>query len=230
MATMTTSLQLLDTVALTLDLPTHNLVAGQVGTIVEQLAPDRFEVEFNDDAGQTYAQVALPPHQLLRLIYTPTFPPTMNHIFQNHSGSGDNVAGDKTEATYTTNLPNANIANFANEVKDSAQQVASQFTQTSGASPAELLALIGKLRQAASQFPTEVQEDLIIDLDDVEAEIQKPENQRNAAKLRKRLLALAMVIGTVATPIAATTDFANSLIDLGTKVGIELPQLPYDIR
>ena len=46
--------QLLDVVALTVDLPEYNLLRGQVGTIVELLADDAaFEVEFSDSNGQT---------------------------------------------------------------------------------------------------------------------------------------------------------------------------------
>ena len=62
-------LQLLDVVALTVDLPEHQLVRGQVGTIVESLAPDVFEVEFSDDDGQAYAMVALRADQLMALHY-----------------------------------------------------------------------------------------------------------------------------------------------------------------
>ncbi len=46
--------KLLDVVALIADMPGRNLFRGQVGTIVEDLAPDVFEVEFCDDEGHTY--------------------------------------------------------------------------------------------------------------------------------------------------------------------------------
>jgi hypothetical protein len=55
---------LLDVVALLEDLPEEGLYRGQVGTIVEPLENDIFEVEFNDDEGQTYAMLALPAYQL----------------------------------------------------------------------------------------------------------------------------------------------------------------------
>jgi hypothetical protein len=55
----TQAVKLLDVVALTEDLPERCLRRGQVGTIVESLAPDVFEVEFSDDEGQTYAMLAL---------------------------------------------------------------------------------------------------------------------------------------------------------------------------
>jgi hypothetical protein len=68
---MAENIQLLDVVALTADLPEHELLRGQVGTVVEALAPGVFEVEFADDQGATYAQLALPEHQLLVLHYQP---------------------------------------------------------------------------------------------------------------------------------------------------------------
>ena len=43
---------LLDVVALTADLPEKGLVRGQVGTVVEILGPEAFEVEFADDEGR----------------------------------------------------------------------------------------------------------------------------------------------------------------------------------
>ncbi|HVC63552.1 MAG TPA: DUF4926 domain-containing protein [Acetobacteraceae bacterium] len=65
------TIRLLDVVALTDDVAEKSLVRGQVGTIVELLAPDIFEVEFADDAGRTYAQVPLRADQLLVLHYEP---------------------------------------------------------------------------------------------------------------------------------------------------------------
>ena len=53
-------MKLLDVVALTQEEPGKGLRRGQVGTVVERLAPGVFEVEFCDLEGQTYASVALP--------------------------------------------------------------------------------------------------------------------------------------------------------------------------
>jgi hypothetical protein len=61
----------LDVIALLTDVPQHGLVRGQVGTIVEVLRSDVFEVEFSDDEGQTYAQLALPAAALLPLHHRP---------------------------------------------------------------------------------------------------------------------------------------------------------------
>jgi hypothetical protein len=66
-----TPIKLLDVVALTEDLPERGLARGQVGTVVELLAPDVFEVEFSDDEGRTYASLALRADQLMVLHYRP---------------------------------------------------------------------------------------------------------------------------------------------------------------
>jgi hypothetical protein len=57
----------LDVVALLEDLPTRHLCRGQVGTVVETLAPGVFEVEFSDNEGRTYASLALRSDQLIVL-------------------------------------------------------------------------------------------------------------------------------------------------------------------
>ncbi len=64
-------INILDVVALTEDLPERGLYRGQVGTVVEALAPDVFEVEFSDDEGRAYASLALNASQLLLLRYEP---------------------------------------------------------------------------------------------------------------------------------------------------------------
>jgi hypothetical protein len=64
---MKNNIELLDTVALAEDIPERNLHKGEVGTVVEVLAPDAFEVEFSDDEGQTYAEFALRSDHLIQL-------------------------------------------------------------------------------------------------------------------------------------------------------------------
>lgn len=68
---MKNEIRLLDVVALTEDPPGRGLSRGQVGTVVEALAPGVFEVEFSDDEGRTYATLALRAEQLLALRYEP---------------------------------------------------------------------------------------------------------------------------------------------------------------
>lgn len=67
---MHTTPRLLDVVALLADVPRHGLLRGQVGTVVE-LMDGAYEVEFSDEEGRTYAEVALQPDQLLVLRYRP---------------------------------------------------------------------------------------------------------------------------------------------------------------
>lgn len=69
--TINNEINLLDVVALTQDLPERGLHRGQVGTVVEMLAPGVFEVEFSDDEGRAYAMLALRADQLLALHYQP---------------------------------------------------------------------------------------------------------------------------------------------------------------
>jgi hypothetical protein len=70
---MKNKVKLLDVVALKQELPEKDLQLGQVGTVVEVLAPDVYEVEFNDNDGRTYAELALRVEQLLVLHYEPAF-------------------------------------------------------------------------------------------------------------------------------------------------------------
>lgn len=59
--------KLLDVIALLHDVPEERLWRGQVGTIVEELAPGVFEVEFSDNEGRSYATLTLRTDQLLVL-------------------------------------------------------------------------------------------------------------------------------------------------------------------
>ena len=60
-------IKLLDAVALLVDLPTPRLRAGEVGTVVGLLGAGVYEVEFCDEDGQTYAELALRADQVVRL-------------------------------------------------------------------------------------------------------------------------------------------------------------------
>jgi hypothetical protein len=57
----------LSVVALLEDFPQHGLVRGQVGSVVEQLGPGVYEVEFSDDNGRTCASLGISAAQLLVL-------------------------------------------------------------------------------------------------------------------------------------------------------------------
>ncbi len=127
---------------------------------------------------------------------------------------GDRIAGDKITGDKV----------MGNKVQISTVQGdAVAGNKIVNANTAELLQLIANLRQTAAQFPQAIQDDIIIDIDDVEAELQKPESDRNFPKLKKRLIALATAGSLIAAPIVGMTDFVNNVTDLATKVGIELP-------
>jgi hypothetical protein len=68
---MNQQIKLLDVVALTEDLADRKLRRGQVGTVVENLAPGVFEVEFTDNDGRSFASLALKATQLMVLYYEP---------------------------------------------------------------------------------------------------------------------------------------------------------------
>ncbi len=65
-------MELLSIVALLEDLPSRALRRGQVGTVVECVAPGVYEVEFSDDEGRTYASLPLRADQLLQLHHEPS--------------------------------------------------------------------------------------------------------------------------------------------------------------
>lgn len=62
-------MKLLDVVALTQDMPAKHLIRGQVGTIVEILDSDVYEVEFSDLNGKTYASLAVAKAHLMPLLH-----------------------------------------------------------------------------------------------------------------------------------------------------------------
>ncbi len=64
---MAHAIELLDVVALTEDLPEAELQRGQVGTVVEDLPPDAYLVEFSDYSGEAYAIVPVEASRLMVL-------------------------------------------------------------------------------------------------------------------------------------------------------------------
>ncbi|WP_293153341.1 MULTISPECIES: COR domain-containing protein [unclassified Microcoleus] len=136
---------------------------------------------------------------------------------------------NKAEAKMTNSPQNNNFSGaqigsmaLANEMKDNAQQTASGGITINNANTAEILQLISSMRETATQFPEDIREGVIIDIEDVEAEIKKPESQWSKARLKKSLTAMIGAATAIGIGVAGVTDFANSAIDLGQKVGIEL--------
>ena len=134
-----------------------------------------------------------------------------------------NIDGKKmTDTSSKTNNfkgPISGVAGSDNEVKNN------QFHQINNANTAEILTLIAFLRENCAQFPKDVRDDIIIDIEDVEAEIQKPENQWNKDRLKKSLKAIVTAAAAIGVGIAGVTEFAKTAIDVGNKLGIEI-QLP----
>ncbi len=58
------TMQILDVVVLTRDLPVHDLCRGDLGTVVERYGPDSVGVEFVAASGRTQAVVTLRPDDL----------------------------------------------------------------------------------------------------------------------------------------------------------------------
>ena len=91
---------------------------------------------------------------------------------------------------------------------------------------AELLTLLTNLRQTATQFPDDIQEDITINIEDLETEVQKPADQRSKPRLKRSLIALASITTLIAAPVAGITDFTNNVLELSEKLQIELPAAP----
>ncbi|MEG5037999.1 MULTISPECIES: leucine-rich repeat domain-containing protein [unclassified Microcoleus] len=139
---------------------------------------------------------------------------------------------NKAEAKMTQNSSETNNfqgafqgSNFSGNIggsSNSAEVAGNQSLQNNNANTAEILKLISSMRETAAQFPEDIRDEIIIDIEDVEAEIKKPESQWNKTKLKKRLTALVAAGTAIAIPIAGMTDFADKAIDVGQKLGIEL--------
>ncbi|MCC3427757.1 MAG: leucine-rich repeat domain-containing protein [Microcoleus sp. PH2017_01_SCD_O_A] len=141
-----------------------------------------------------------------------------------------NIDNKKMTQNYpqNNNFPGAQIGSvaIANEVKDSAQQTASGGIHIDNANTVELLKLISSMRETAMQFPEDIREDIIIDIQDVETEINKPKDQWDRPRLKKCLKGIVAGAAAIGVGISGAVDLANSTIDLGEKVGIEI-QVPW---
>jgi hypothetical protein len=125
--------------------------------------------------------------------------------------------------TYNNNLQGAQVGNFANELKDNAQQTASNFIQNDNT---QLLQLIGELRHTIEALPAETQETINIDLDDITEEVNKPQDQRNPQRLKHRFQGIGNAIHNAATLLKDPGDIAKaitSLAGLANLCGIHLP-------
>jgi hypothetical protein len=132
---------------------------------------------------------------------------------------------EPTTVTYN-NLQGAQVGNFANELKDNAQQTASNFTQNDNT---QLLQLIDELRHTIEALPIEIQENINIDLDDITEEVNKAQDRRNPQRLKHRLQGVGKAIQNAATFLKNPGDIAKaitSLASLANLCGIHLPLPP----
>ena len=140
-------------------------------------------------------------------------------VFHNY---GVNVTmTDQSSKTTSFDQSKANIGAIATD-NAKATVTGNTFTQNHSADTAELLAILSGLRQTATQFPDDIQEGVIIDIEDLETEVQKPEEQRSKARLKRSLIALASIATLIAAPVAGMADFTNNVLELGEKLQIEL--------
>jgi hypothetical protein len=61
------SIKMFDVVALLEDVPEEGLRRGDMGTVVEVLPPDGYEVEFSNRDGETVCELGLRPQQFMVL-------------------------------------------------------------------------------------------------------------------------------------------------------------------
>jgi internalin A len=131
------------------------------------------------------------------------------------------------DSSQTNHVKGSQFGSIAKEVKDNAQvSNNSQFNQNNNTHTTELLKLISSMRQTADKFPEGIRDEIIIDIEDVETEIKKPENQWNKTRLKKSLTALVAAGTAFGVGIAGMADFADNVIDVSHELGIELKLPP----
>jgi internalin A len=155
-------------------------------------------------------------------------PITIN-INNNNSAEANNMSSKQENKFEGGNFSGV----IAPHLEDNAKIEGNNFTQNNNPDTTEILKLIASLRGAASHFPEDIQEQVIIDIEDVEAEAQKPADKRSIPRLKRSLLALggiAATVGHIAHPIAGLTEFANTALELAEKLHINLPELAVQIQ
>jgi hypothetical protein len=68
---MINNFNILDVVALEIDLPEKKLLKGYVGTVVEILGDSIYLIEFSNNKGQVYAIEEIQSNCLMKLFYEP---------------------------------------------------------------------------------------------------------------------------------------------------------------
>jgi hypothetical protein len=88
----------------------------------------------------------------------------------------------------------------------------------------EITTLINSLRNIAESFPADKRDEVLVHLKDLQEDITNPE-KKTPQRIKTRLLALAVAVGTIASGVAGVADFSNNVLDLSEKLGVQI-ELP----
>ncbi len=123
--------------------------------------------------------------------------------------------------TFNNDLRGSSIANFANQVKDNARQVSSNFSQNIGQNSDEIIRIITSLREMAQEFPEDKREEIMVHLEDLEEDITKPERLK-PQRIKARIMSLLTIGGMLFNVVAGAADFSNNVLDLSEKLGVPI--------
>ena len=91
---------------------------------------------------------------------------------------------------------------------------------------AEIIRLSDSLSDLAKSFPDEQREEAESHLEDVQEQVNNPDEKKKLFKLKAGLAALLAVSMSLGGAVATATDFTNNVLELSDKFEIELPGLP----
>ncbi len=123
--------------------------------------------------------------------------------------------------TFNNDLRGSNIGNFANQVKDNARQVSSDFSQNIGQNSDEIVKIITSLREMAQDFPEEKREEIMVHLEDLEEDITKPEKLK-PQRIKTRIMSLLTISSMLVHVVAGVADFSNNVLELSEKLGVPI--------
>nr|WP_242053884.1 pentapeptide repeat-containing protein [Nostoc sp. FACHB-888] len=96
------------------------------------------------------------------------------------------------------------------------------FSQNINQSIDDITRLINSLREKAQEFPQDKREEVLVHLDDLQEDINKPEKQK-PERIKARIFALITIAGTVFGVVANSADFTNNVLEIADKLGIPIP-------
>ena len=89
----------------------------------------------------------------------------------------------------------------------------------------EIIRLIDSLSNLAKSFPEEQREEAESHLQDVQEQVNNPDEKKKRFKLKAGLAALLAVSMSLGGAVATAMDFTNNVLELSNKLKIELPEL-----